>query len=126
MIDINIKYKEHPRFVDGEIEINGDLEQLLQQIELISFTSPGEVIGEEDFGYNLEDNLFNINVQPDQIAETLRQKIYEEIPDAARYTISVTGELVNLVSDAVGIISIEVIDPSNETNSAKIEALISK
>lgn len=123
-VDLNIKYPQHPRFDSNQVEVSGDLEILIQQIELLLFTNKGEVIGEEDYGIGLEEYLFKLNVNAKQIASQAEQQIYNEIPEANKFTVKVDGKVYNQASDSVGVFSVEINNSNDTQNLAKIQALV--
>jgi len=54
-----------------KIETINELEQILQQIKIILGTKPGEVLGSYDFGLDLSQYLFTMNVDQATILYTV-------------------------------------------------------
>ena len=123
-VDINIKYPNHPRYQYNQVEVTSDLDILIQNIELILFTNKGEVLGEEDFGASLDEFLFKLNVDMDRLVNLVRESIYREIDNARSYNIQVSGDLFARAHETIGILTIDIVEPNNTNNQAKIEALI--
>ena len=62
--DIYIKSEEDPGFRPDQVEVYDELEAVLQQIKMTLFTNKGEVLGEPDFGLQVEKYLFEFSVNP--------------------------------------------------------------
>ena len=51
--DIYVIPEDEPRFKDGVLEITGELDEIIQQVDMILFTKPGDVLCMPEFGCNL-------------------------------------------------------------------------
>ena len=80
-MDFYIKYIGDPNYQTGVIQNNGEIEQLLTQIETTLFTRKRDVLGEPEFGCNLEDLVYGLNQNEYQITNY--------IPLASKYSTSV-------------------------------------
>ena len=57
-MDFYIKYIGDPNYQTNVVQNNGEIEQLLTQIETTLFTRKTDVLGQPDFGCNLEDLVY--------------------------------------------------------------------
>ena len=57
-MEFYIKKEGDPRFDVGQMEADGDIAEILIQIETLLFTSKGSVLGDPDFGLNLDDYVY--------------------------------------------------------------------
>lgn len=73
--DFYLRDPSDPNFRQGVLEINDELEMLLNQIKMILFTNKGEVLGDPDFGINLEEQLFTFNVNEFSLKNMLRDQL---------------------------------------------------
>ena len=78
-----------PLYSPGILEQSSEIETLLGQIRMIMFTKQGDVLGSYNFGYNLEDSLFQFNVNENELKAKLSESIYFYCPDASTYNVSV-------------------------------------
>ena len=52
--DLVIRYPGHPKYQEGRIVEDDEVEVIVQKLEMILFTNRGEVLGNPDIGANLE------------------------------------------------------------------------
>ena len=52
--DFYLRQTNDPAFRPDQLEVYDDLEGMLQQIRMVLFTQKGEVLGEPDFGLDVE------------------------------------------------------------------------
>lgn len=82
-IPSDVNYKE-------QIECDNEIETILQQIRVILGTVPGQVLGSETFGIDLEQFLFQYGVDTDTIKSTLNDLIIKYLViDQNKYTVTV-------------------------------------
>jgi len=58
-IDVYLKIPTDPNYRENQIEVTDDFSIFLQQIEMILTTRRGEVLGDPEFGANLDDYLWS-------------------------------------------------------------------
>ena len=66
-MDFYIKHIGDPNYQTNIVQNNGEIEQLLTQIENTLFTRKRDVLGEPDFGCNLEDLVYSFGQNEFQI-----------------------------------------------------------
>lgn len=59
MRELNIREENDPNYMKGMLEINDEIEALIYQIKMPLGTNKGEVLGEPDFGCDLDSMLFS-------------------------------------------------------------------
>ena len=59
-MDFYIKYIGDPNYNATQLQNNGEIEQLITQIETTLFTNKTDVLGSPDFGCNLEDLVYSL------------------------------------------------------------------
>jgi phage baseplate assembly protein W len=85
--DIYMRDATDPYWKEGIIEVNDEIEMLLGQIKMLLFTNRGEILGAPDFGANLDDYLFTINVNEYSLRSMLMDQTMKFIPMAERYQV---------------------------------------
>ena len=90
-IDFYIKYQGHPRFDPSQIMEDEVLNVILQKYEMILYTNKGELLGEPDFGGDLELLLHETKVSSTTVETNLHQQIQTYITELANinYTLDV-------------------------------------
>lgn len=90
--DFYIKFPGHPKFNDTEIIQDEILKVVVQKIEMILFTTKGELIGDPDFGGDLPIYLHQTKVNSDFVEKNLREQFSTYIPelDIIGYTMNIT------------------------------------
>ena len=71
------------------LEHRSELETLLGEIRMILFTKQGDIMGNFNFGYNLEDQLFLFNIDQAKLQSQIMDAINTYCPDAQYYAVSV-------------------------------------
>jgi len=75
--DIYAIPEEEPRYKDNVLEINGELDEIIQQVDMILFTNKGDVLCTPEFGCNLGRYLFDTTYNE----QLIRQIVLEQIND---------------------------------------------
>jgi hypothetical protein len=78
-----------PGFLPGIIETNSALEAILTKIRMIIFTKKGEVLGDPNFGLNLEEQLFELNFNGTQIKKEFYAQLVNYVPDTKNFPVSI-------------------------------------
>ena len=87
--EIYMRDSTDPHYDPDTLEQSNEIETLLGEIRMILFTKQGEVMGSYNFGFNLEDNLFLLNVNTSALKEKIQEAIYMYCPDASTYDVKV-------------------------------------
>lgn len=77
--DIYTRNEDDPKFVLNKIEESDMVDDLVQQLMMLFATSKGEVIAFPDYGINLEDLLFEFELDKDKIVEELSYQFSQYI-----------------------------------------------
>ena len=88
-MDFYIKYIGDPNYQTNVVQNNGEIEQLLTQIETTLFTRKNDVLGQPDFGCNLEDLVYGLNQNEFQIRNEIEKQLQSYVPLSRKYTTSV-------------------------------------
>ena len=87
--EIYTRNSTDPKFNDEILEHSDELENLLGQIRMIMYTKQGDVLGDTNFGFNLEDQLFLFELNANDIKNKLMEMIQNYCPDARKYNLSI-------------------------------------
>lgn len=79
--DHYIGYKGHPRFVPNKIIEDDAIRVIVQKIEMILFTNKGEILGNPNFGCDLEKILFETRLARTDVIRTIVEQINDYIPE---------------------------------------------
>lgn len=63
------------QYKEKTIEITDDIETILQRIRMVLGTRKGIVLGDTDFGMNIEDYLFDMNFSEEKIRKEILYQI---------------------------------------------------
>lgn len=80
-IDFYIEYPTHPSYEPNRLGEDDVIRVIIQKYELILFTNQGEVLGDPNFGGNLEELLFETNVSAEFVKRQLNEQIQIYIPE---------------------------------------------
>jgi phage baseplate assembly protein W len=91
--DLNIRYAGHPKYNSDRIIEDRTLEFVIQKLENVLFTNRGEVLGDPNFGANLEYYLWTTNVPVDKIKQEIINQINIYIPELNSMGFKINTEL---------------------------------
>ena len=92
--DAYIGYVGHPRFTINKIITDDLIRVIVQKYEMILFTNKGELLGDPDFGCNLEQLLFETKISAPAVKKLITQQISIYITELTTiiYTLDVSFE----------------------------------
>lgn len=79
--DFYIEYPGHPSFVDKRIIEDDVIRVIIQKYETILFTNKGELLGDSDFGGDLEKLLYETKVSSQYVESEITKQIIKYIPE---------------------------------------------
>lgn len=90
--DFYIKYYGHPSFNDTELIQDEIVRVIVQKYEMILFTNKGEVLGDPNFGGDIEKLLHQTKVSSKYVEKNLNEQIGIYIPEIVgiSYELNVT------------------------------------
>lgn len=93
---------------------NGDIELILQQIDLLFDTKPNEVLGDENFGTQYDDYLYRLNIN----ASTLENKVMSDLNSLELFDFKpkVTVHLLQGTEQDIALIEIDLIREEEKYN----------
>lgn len=84
--DFYIKYQGHPTYDDSQLIQDEIVRVIVQKYEMILFTNKGEVLGEPNFGGDIEKLLHQTRVSSNYVEKNLNQQIAKYIPELTGIT----------------------------------------
>jgi len=87
-MDFYIKTLGDPNWNDTQVQTNGEIEQLIQQIETVLFTGKADVLGSPGFGCDLESYIYALGYNEGQLKDVLDTQIKYYCPLAQKYSVS--------------------------------------
>jgi len=78
-----------PGYDPNRLEVYDDLEETLQQTKMTLFTNKGEVLGEYDFGLQVEKYLFEFTIDPFSLSKEASGQINKYVGSARKRAITV-------------------------------------
>jgi hypothetical protein len=117
-VDLYLRIPTDPNYSESEIELDVEIENFLQCVEMVLTTRKGDVLGDPNFGANLEDYVWS-NYSSSQIKTELTHQVAtycEEFVYKIPYSIEVgfvKGEIVDtiivdIIIDGTKVIGIAV------------------
>jgi len=80
-IDYYIGYPGHPRFKTPDIIEDDVIRVIVQKYEMVLFTNKGDLLGDPNFGANLEELLHETRLSAEVIEADIRAQIADYIPE---------------------------------------------
>ena len=85
--EIYIRTQDDPKYISTALEHSEEIEMLLGKILMILKTKKGEVLGDPDFGVNLEDYLCTFDLDEERIRKEIFNQITIYIPEAVIFNL---------------------------------------
>jgi phage baseplate assembly protein W len=86
-MELYVKDVGDPNFNPNKVHIESEIQQLITQIENTLFTNRAEVLGSPEFGCNLEDLVYSLGLNEQQIKSTIDSQLQEYCPLAQKYNV---------------------------------------
>ena len=77
------------RYKDNVLEVTGELDEIIQQVDMILFTNKGDVLCMPEFGCNLGQYLFDTSFNEQHIKQIIMQQIRNFIYLDGSYNVDV-------------------------------------
>lgn len=91
--DFYTRTNDDPRYLDDKVEVSDDLESTIQQVKMTLFTKRGEVLGEPDFGLDLNKYLFEYDIDPMSLSHEATSQVNKYVAEARKRQITVNPSL---------------------------------
>ena len=93
-MEFYVKDIGEPNFQPDKLQQDAELSMLLTQIETMLFTRKGEVLGNPEFGVNLEDYVYSFRYNDYLIKKVIVEQLNMFVPLAQKYNVDVGVEFV--------------------------------
>ncbi len=84
-IEIYTRDPEDPNYDPTLLETNDEIEILLSQLKMVLLTKPGDILGDPEFGVDLEGKLFDTRIDATRLKRDIMQQLYSHSPFAFKY-----------------------------------------
>jgi hypothetical protein len=108
--DFYTRREDQSMYVNDILEVDDEISLLIEQIENVLFTRKTQVIGQKNFGLNLEELLFSLRRNEAELKTTMLQQIYDYCPLAAKYKVDVAVIFQKAATRDVAYIDIYIND----------------
>ena len=106
------------RFDNDKLEVVSELEELIQQIDVLLFTKPGDVVNMPNFGIDLEGYLFSTNYNEAVIENEISYQI-ENFIYSPNFNISISVKFQTWEQNVAMILDIVIKDKFGNSESIK-------
>ena len=85
-------FQGHPKFISNKIIEDDPIRVIVQKYEMLIFTNKGDLLGDPDFGCDLQRLLFQTKISSSNVKNTIIQQINKYIPEISGtgYTLEVS------------------------------------
>lgn len=87
-MEFYVRAEGDPNYDPYKVHSESEIAKVITQIETVLFTRKGEVLGEPDFGANLEDLIYTLNYNESMVVSTIEDQIERYVPLAGKYRVS--------------------------------------
>jgi phage baseplate assembly protein W len=107
-MEFYIKHIGDPSFQRDKLQQDDDLSIMLTQIETILFTRKGSVLGNPEFGANLEDYVYEFRYNDYQIKNAVNKQIRNYVPLSNKNPVNVEVDFTEESSRYVMFLDITI------------------
>jgi hypothetical protein len=87
--DFYIRPESDPAHRPNQLEVYDEIESILQQVKMTLFTKKGEVLGELNFGVDVEKYLFEFSLDPFALSNEAEIQINKYVTESKKRNITV-------------------------------------
>ncbi|CAB4175505.1 hypothetical protein UFOVP1247_190 [uncultured Caudovirales phage] len=91
--DFYTRTTDDSKYLSDRVEVSDDLESAIQQVKMTLFTKKGEVLGEPDFGVDIDSYLFEYSIDPHALGKDANGQINKYVGEARKRQITVTPSI---------------------------------
>lgn len=85
-----MRSENDPKFRDDQIEVYDDLEACINQVRMTLLTNKGEVLGEPEFGLEMEKYLFDFELDPFVLSDSAHEQVNAYVTESRKRNIKIT------------------------------------
>lgn len=86
--EIYTRTKDDPYYEEGVIDFSNEVESVITKVRTLLNTKPGEVLGDYNFGLNLDYLVFNTKVPASEIKKVIDDKLNIYVPNTSNISLS--------------------------------------
>ena len=109
-MELYIKSGDDPNWRPDQMQVDEELAMLLTQIETLFFTNKGDVLGDLEFGLNLEDYVYSFRYNDSMLQGVVKNGISTYIPLSNKYKIDVEVEFTEQTERNIVLINVIIND----------------
>lgn len=88
--DFYTRTEDDPQFREDQVEVYDDLEACVTQVKMTLLTNKGEVLGEPNFGLQIEKYLFDFDINPFQLSDEANSQMTQYVSESRLRKIDVS------------------------------------
>ena len=115
--DFYVKYKGHPRYNSLEVIEDEIVEFIVQKIEMVLYTNKGELLGDPDFGADLERFLHETRVSAEYVERIIIEQISIYIPELDSFGYEIEVEFAENPESYSDMMFIHILFKETEVNA---------
>ncbi len=93
--DFYTRTEEDPKFRPDQVEVYDELEACITQVRMTLLTNKGEVLGESDFGIQVEKYLFDFDLNPFQLSDEANSQVGKYVSESKKRNITLSPYYVD-------------------------------
>lgn len=109
-MELYIKSNQDPNWRPDQMQVDEDIAMLLTQIETLFFTNKGDVLGNPEFGLNLEDYVYSFRYNDSMLQGVVKAGIFDYIPLANKYKVDVEVQFTEETERNIVLIDVIIND----------------
>jgi hypothetical protein len=113
-IDLYTRIEGDPNFEPNQLEVQDEVVVLLQQIEMVLFTTRGDILGAPNLGVDLERLLYSLTVSEGVIRSAIYKQIENYCPLARKYKVDISVKIYKGTERDIGVVDI-IVDGARKT-----------
>ena len=91
-MELYIKIPGDPNHNANQAVVTNEIDQLKTQIETILFTKKGDIMGDPNFGANIDDLIYEFNFNEEMLKREINDQLLRYCPLSNKYDVKVDVE----------------------------------
>ena len=87
--DFYMRPEYDPKYRPDQVEVYDEIEACINQVKMTLLTKKGEVLGEPNFGVELESYLFDFELDPSALSDSASRQVDKYVMESKKRSISI-------------------------------------
>lgn len=87
--DFYMRPEGDPKYREDQVEVYDEIESCINQVKMTLLTNKGEVLGEPNFGLQIESYLFDFELDPFKLSDNASSQVQRYVTESKKRKVSI-------------------------------------